>query len=112
MSVASLGVSDIDRWVARLRKAGFGESSIRYQHTALRAALQLAVLWEWIATNPERRPASSRCSAIVIGGFHDSTITRPATGSTVTRSPSPSNVVAPGAPMTAGRPSSRDMIAA
>ena len=28
MSVASVGVSDIDRWVARLRKAGFGESSI------------------------------------------------------------------------------------
>ena len=33
-------------------EAGFGESSIRNQHTALRAALQQAVRWEWIATNP------------------------------------------------------------
>ena len=52
MSVASLGVSDIDRWVARLRKGGAGEASIRNQHTVLRAALQQAVRWEWIPTNP------------------------------------------------------------
>lgn len=52
MSVASLGVSDIDRWVARLRKKGAGEASIRNQHSVLRAALQQAVRWEWIATNP------------------------------------------------------------
>ncbi len=52
MSVASLGVSDIDRWVARLRKGGAGEASIRNQHTVLRAALQQAVRWEWISTNP------------------------------------------------------------
>lgn len=51
-SVASLGVSDIDLWVARLRKSGAGEASIRNQHTVLRAALQQAVRWEWIATNP------------------------------------------------------------
>ncbi|MFV0523196.1 MAG: tyrosine-type recombinase/integrase [Acidimicrobiales bacterium] len=52
MSVASLGVSDIDRWVARLRRSGAGEASIRNQHTVLRAALQQAVRWEWIPTNP------------------------------------------------------------
>jgi len=52
MSVASIGVSDIDRWVARLRRAGVGEGSIRNQHTVLRSALQQAVRWEWIATNP------------------------------------------------------------
>ncbi|MCP4384712.1 MAG: hypothetical protein GY798_25415 [Hyphomicrobiales bacterium] len=52
MSVASIGVSDVDRWVARLRKAGVGEGSIRNQHTVLRSALQQAVHWEWIATNP------------------------------------------------------------
>ena len=52
MSVASIGVSDVDRWVARLRKAGVGEGSIRNQHTVLRSALQQAVRWEWIATNP------------------------------------------------------------
>jgi integrase len=52
MSVASIGVSDVDRWVGRLRKAGVGEGSIRNQHTVLRSALQQAVRWEWIATNP------------------------------------------------------------
>ncbi len=52
MSVASIGVSDVDRWVARLRRAGKGEGSIRNQHTVLRSALQQAVRWEWIATNP------------------------------------------------------------
>ena len=52
ISVASIGVLDIDRWVARLRKSGAGEASIRNQHTVLRAALQQAVRWEWIATNP------------------------------------------------------------
>ena len=52
MSVASIGVSDVDRWVARLRKAGVGEGAIRNQHTVLRSALQQAVRWEWIATNP------------------------------------------------------------
>jgi integrase len=52
MSVASIGVSDVDRWVGRLRRAGVGEGSIRNQHTVLRSALQQAVRWEWIATNP------------------------------------------------------------
>jgi len=52
MSVASIGVSDVDRWVACLRKAGVGEGAIRNQHTVLRSALQQAVRWEWIATNP------------------------------------------------------------
>ena len=52
MSVASIGVSDVDRWVSRLRKAGVGEGAIRNQHTVLRSALQQAVRWKWIATNP------------------------------------------------------------
>jgi integrase len=52
VSVAALGVSDIDRWVVRLRKAGVGESAIRNRHAALRAALQQAVRWEWINHNP------------------------------------------------------------
>ena len=52
MSVVSIGVSDVDRWVARLRKVGVGEGAIRNQHTVLRSALQQAVRWEWIATNP------------------------------------------------------------
>ncbi|MCP3911826.1 MAG: site-specific integrase [Actinomycetia bacterium] len=55
MSVASIGASDVARWVARLRKAGVGEGAIRNQHTVLRSALQQAVRWEWIATNPASR---------------------------------------------------------
>ncbi len=50
--VNKLKVSDIDRWVARSREAGLGEAAIRNRHSALRAALQQAVRWEWIATNP------------------------------------------------------------
>lgn len=51
-SVASVGVSDIDRWVTRLRLSKVGESSIRNQHSVLRAALEQAVRWEWISRNP------------------------------------------------------------
>ena len=51
-SVASLSVSDIDRWVSRMRKAGVGESAITNRHSALRAALQQAVRWELIDHNP------------------------------------------------------------
>jgi len=50
--VSKLKVSDIDRYVARLREAGVGEAAIRNRHSALRAALQQAVRWEWIAVNP------------------------------------------------------------
>ncbi len=49
--VDRLSVSDVDRWHARLRKAGVGESSIRNQHLALRAALSLAARWGWVTTN-------------------------------------------------------------
>jgi len=51
-TVASVGVADIDRWVTRLRLAKVGESSIRNQHSVLRAALEQAVRWEWIGRNP------------------------------------------------------------
>jgi integrase len=50
--VSNLKVSDIDRWVARSREAGVGEAAIRNRHSVLRAALQQAVRWEWIAVNP------------------------------------------------------------
>ena len=32
LPVARLSVSDVDRWVARMRTAGVGESSIRNRH--------------------------------------------------------------------------------
>lgn len=52
LSIAAVGVADIDRWVARLRRSSVGESSIRNQHSVLRAALEQAVRWEWISRNP------------------------------------------------------------
>jgi integrase len=52
MSVARLGVADIDRWIVRMRRAGVGASSIHNRHAVLRAALQQAVVWGWITSNP------------------------------------------------------------
>lgn len=51
LPVARLSVSDVDRWVARMRTAGVGESSIRNRHQSLRSALSQAVRWEWISVN-------------------------------------------------------------
>jgi integrase len=50
-SVAGLDVEDVDRWHARLRKAGVGDGSIRNQHHVLRAALTQAVRWRWVPMN-------------------------------------------------------------
>jgi hypothetical protein len=52
MRLARLGVADVERWHARLRRAGAGEGSIRNQDQALRAALTLAMRWGWISSNP------------------------------------------------------------
>jgi integrase len=49
--VDRLSVADVDRWHARLRSKGIGESSIRNQHLVLRAALSLAARWGWVSTN-------------------------------------------------------------
>ena len=46
-----LTVADVDRWHARLRARGAGESSIRNQHLVLRAALSQAARWGWVTTN-------------------------------------------------------------
>jgi integrase len=46
-----LTVADVDRWHARLRARGAGESSIRNQHLVLRAALSQAARWGWVSTN-------------------------------------------------------------
>lgn len=47
-----LGVADLERWHARLRKTGVGESSILNQHRMLRSALSQAVRWGWLTVNP------------------------------------------------------------
>jgi hypothetical protein len=65
MSVASIGVSDVDRWVARLRKAGWG-GAIRNRHTVLRSALRQAIRWEWIAVSLERADREPEAPAATI----------------------------------------------
>ena len=49
--LARLSVSDVERWHARLRRAGVNDPAIRNQHTALRAALSQAVRWGWASSN-------------------------------------------------------------
>jgi integrase/predicted nucleotidyltransferase len=52
MPVARVGVADVERWHARMRKTGVGESAIRGRHSVLRAALAQALRWEWVGSNP------------------------------------------------------------
>jgi integrase len=52
MPVARLGVADVERWHARMRKTGVGEAAIRCRHSVLRAALAQALRWEWVGSNP------------------------------------------------------------
>ena len=49
--VSRLRALDVDQWHVRLARQGVGESSIRNQHQALRAALGLAVRWGWVPAN-------------------------------------------------------------
>ncbi|GAC1545068.1 MAG: site-specific integrase [Acidimicrobiales bacterium] len=52
LPLARLGVADVDRWLTRMRRAGLGSGTIRNRLTVLRAALQQAVVWSWIGSNP------------------------------------------------------------
>jgi len=52
MAIARLGVADVDRWLTRMRRAGFGEYAIHNRLVVVRAALHQAVVWGWISTNP------------------------------------------------------------
>lgn len=52
MSVARVGVSEVDAWHLRLRRRALGEGAVRNQHSFLRAVFQQAVRWEWITHNP------------------------------------------------------------
>jgi integrase len=51
LPLARLSVADVERWHARLRKAGRHDAGIRNQHGVLRAALSQAVRWGWVSTN-------------------------------------------------------------
>lgn len=50
-SLGRLTVADVERWHARVRAQGIGESSLRNQHLVLRAALSHAARWGWLTTN-------------------------------------------------------------
>jgi hypothetical protein len=65
--VSRLGVADVERSHARMRRAG-GETAIRSRHSVLRAALAQAARWEWITTNPAAaaRPAEPGAHRLVV----------------------------------------------
>jgi integrase len=52
MPISRVSVADIERWHARMRRAGVGEVAIKNRHTVLRAAFTQAVRWGWLSTNP------------------------------------------------------------
>jgi integrase len=54
MPLARIGVDDIEKWHARMRRAGVGEASVRNRHMILRAALNQAEAWGWLTSNPAR----------------------------------------------------------
>lgn len=71
INVARLGVADVERWHARMRKTGVGEAAIKGRHAVLRAALAQAVRWEWVGSNvasqaqlrqPKRAPREAMTS--------------------------------------------------
>lgn len=51
VNIARLGVADVERWHARMRKTGVGEAAIKGRHAVLRAALAQALRWEWVGAN-------------------------------------------------------------
>jgi integrase len=50
--ISRLTVADVERWHARLRRAGLSDSGLKNRHQALRAALTQAVRWGWLGSNP------------------------------------------------------------
>lgn len=46
-----LSVSDVERWHARMRKAGLRDAGIKNLHGVLRAALSQAERWGWVSNN-------------------------------------------------------------
>ena len=51
IGLGRLGVADVERWHARMRRAGVGEQAVRNRHSVLRASLSQAVRWGWIGSN-------------------------------------------------------------
>jgi integrase len=51
IAAARLGVADVERWHARMRRGGLGDATVRSRHAVLRAAVEQAVRWGWANTN-------------------------------------------------------------
>ncbi|HUW04076.1 MAG TPA: hypothetical protein VMW08_17110 [Acidimicrobiales bacterium] len=71
VSVARLGVEDVDKWIARRRKQGKGEGTIRNQLQVLRSALRQAERWGWIADNPATKAELKRPKRVERGVMSD-----------------------------------------
>jgi integrase len=52
VAIGRLGVDDVERWHARMRKTGVGDDAIRGRHATLRSALAQGVRWGWLGANP------------------------------------------------------------
>ena len=50
--ISRVSVAEVERWHARMRRAGVGETAIKNRHTVLRAAFSQAVRWGWLNSNP------------------------------------------------------------
>lgn len=71
ISVARLGVEEVDKWIARRRKQGKGEGTIRNQLQVLRSALRQAERWGWIADNPATKAELKRPKRVERGVMSD-----------------------------------------
>ena len=71
ISVARLGVEEVDKWIARRRKQGKGEGTIRNQLQVLRSALRQAERWGWIADNPAAKAELRRPKRVERGVMSD-----------------------------------------
>jgi len=67
--VARLDVVEVDLWLARLRRAGVGDGSIRNQLQTLRSSLAQAVRWGWIVQNPAVMASSGRSKSAARGAM-------------------------------------------
>lgn len=55
IQLARLGTADIDRFYASQRRRGLSPATVRRIHAYLHSALEQAVRWGWIASNPADR---------------------------------------------------------
>jgi integrase len=76
VAVGRLQVVDVEAWIARLRKRGVGEGSIRNQLQVLRAALTQAQRWGWVTQNPAALVTLTRPKRVARGVMSDDEVNR------------------------------------